>query len=144
METARNRRSNTQSFTENPLNIWRTRDVGNWNRSPRVFSSGSEWRNEATVRLPWSESYPLFLSEGHDRWLHEAGLRIWRTLSALSDTEKEVIQAYDVRKEKKNDGKVSMGVVRTTYLIDGDGIIVKGFDKVKAADNPAQMLAEIS
>ena len=58
----------------------------------------------------------------------------------LSDTEKEVIQAYDVWKEKKNYGKVSMGVVRTTYLIDENGIIVKAFDKVKAADNPAQML----
>lgn len=61
----------------------------------------------------------------------------------LSDTEKEVIQAYDVWKEKKNYGKVSMGVVRTTYLIDENGIIVRAFDKVKAADNPAQMLAEL-
>ena len=61
----------------------------------------------------------------------------------LSDTEKEVIQAYDVWKEKKNYGKVSMGVVRTTYLIDEEGIIVKAFDKVKAADNPAQMLEEL-
>ena len=58
----------------------------------------------------------------------------------LSDPEKEVIQAYDVWKEKKNYGKVSMGVVRTTYLIDEDGIIIRAFDKVKAADNPAQML----
>lgn len=61
----------------------------------------------------------------------------------LSDPEKEVIQAYDVWKEKKNYGKVSMGVVRTTYLIDENGIIVKGFDKVKAADNPAQILGEL-
>ena len=58
----------------------------------------------------------------------------------LSDVEKEVIQAYDVWKEKKNYGKVSMGVVRTTYLIDENGVIVKAFGKVKAADNPAQML----
>ena len=58
----------------------------------------------------------------------------------LSDTEKEVIIAYDVWKEKKNYGKVSMGVVRTTYLIDENGVIVKAMDKVKAADNPAQML----
>jgi len=59
----------------------------------------------------------------------------------LSDTELEVIKAYDVWKEKKNYGKVSMGVVRTTYLIDEEGVIVKAFDKVKAAENPAQMLA---
>ena len=58
----------------------------------------------------------------------------------LSDTEKAVIQRYDVWKEKKSAGKVSMGVVRTTYLIDENGIIVRAFDKVKAADNPAQML----
>ncbi|MDY5021026.1 MAG: thioredoxin-dependent thiol peroxidase [Blautia sp.] len=58
----------------------------------------------------------------------------------LSDTERTVIEAYDVWKEKKNYGKVSMGVVRTTYLIDEEGIIVKALDKVKAADNPQQML----
>ena len=61
----------------------------------------------------------------------------------LSDTEKTVIQAYDVWKEKKNYGKVSMGVVRTTYLIDEKGIIVKAFGNVKAADNPTQMLGEL-
>ena len=61
----------------------------------------------------------------------------------LSDPDKEVLQAYDVWKEKMNYGKVSMGVVRTTYLIDKDGMIVKAFDKVKAADNPAQMLGEL-
>ena len=58
----------------------------------------------------------------------------------LSDVEKTTIMAYDCWKEKKNYGKVSMGVVRTTYLIDENGVIVKAVDKVKAADNPAQML----
>ena len=58
----------------------------------------------------------------------------------LSDPELKVIQAYDVWKEKKNYGKVTMGVVRTTYLIDEAGIIVRALDKVKAADNPGQML----
>ena len=58
----------------------------------------------------------------------------------LSDPDKVVIQAYDAWKEKKLYGKVSMGVVRTTYLIDENGIIVKAMDKVKAADNPMQML----
>ena len=61
----------------------------------------------------------------------------------LSDPELEVIKAYDVWKEKKTAGKVSMGVVRTTYLIDAEGIILKVFGKVKAADNPAQMLEEL-
>ena len=62
----------------------------------------------------------------------------------LSDPELSVIRAYDVWKEKKNYGKVSMGVVRTTYLIDEAGIIVKAFDKVKAADNPGQMLEALA
>ena len=62
----------------------------------------------------------------------------------LSDTELDVIKAYDVWKEKKNYGKVSMGVVRTTYLIDEKGYIVKAMDKVKAADNPKDMLEAIA
>ncbi|MDD7673348.1 MAG: thioredoxin-dependent thiol peroxidase [Oscillospiraceae bacterium] len=58
----------------------------------------------------------------------------------LSDPGKEVIQAYDVWKEKKNYGKVSLGVVRTTYLIDENGIIIKAMGNVKAAENPERML----
>jgi len=61
----------------------------------------------------------------------------------LSDEDKTVIQAYDVWKEKKNYGKVTMGVVRTTYLIDENGMIVRAFEKVKAADNPGQMLGAL-
>ena len=61
----------------------------------------------------------------------------------LSDEELEVIKMYDVWKEKKLYGKVSMGVVRTTYLIDENGIITNSNDKVKAAENPAQMLSLI-
>ena len=61
----------------------------------------------------------------------------------ISDPERVAIEAYGVWQEKKNYGKVSMGVVRTTYLIDENGIIIKAFDKVKAADNPAQMLKEL-
>ena len=58
----------------------------------------------------------------------------------LSDTGLDVIKAYDVWKEKNNYGKISMGVVRTTYLIDENGIIIKAMDKVKAAENPQDML----
>ena len=61
----------------------------------------------------------------------------------LADTERKVIEAFDVWKEKKAFGKTGFGVVRTTYLIDENGIIEKAFSNVKAADNPAQMLAEI-
>ena len=76
----------------------------------------------------------------HKRFEEKQGLGF----TLLSDPELGVIQAYDVWKEKKNYGKVSMGVVRTTYLIDETGTIVKAFDKVKAAENPAQMLEELS
>ena len=61
----------------------------------------------------------------------------------LSDPDLQVIQAYGVWQEKVNYGKTTMGVVRTTYLIDENGVIVKAMGKVKAADNPAQMLAEL-
>ena len=61
----------------------------------------------------------------------------------LSDPDKTIIQAYDVWKEKMNYGKPTMGVVRTTYLIDESGVIVKAFGKVKAAENPAQMLTAL-
>ena len=58
----------------------------------------------------------------------------------LSDTELQAIYAYDVWKEKKLYGKTSMGIVRTTYLIDENGVIIKAMDKVKAAENPKEML----
>lgn len=100
----------------------------------------------------FGELYPQFLEKGavvlgvskdsvasHKKFEQKYGL----PFTLLSDTELSAIQAYDVWKEKKNYGKVSMGVVRTTYLIDEEGIIVKAFGKVKAADNPAQMLGEL-
>ena len=65
------------------------------------------------------------------------------SFTLLADTEKEVIQAYDVWKEKNMYGKKTMGVVRTTYLIDEEGIIIKAFGKVNAAENPGQMLKEL-
>lgn len=61
----------------------------------------------------------------------------------LSDPQLQAIQDYDVWKEKNMYGKKVMGVVRTTYLIDENGIIQKAFDKVKAAENSQQMLKEI-
>ena len=101
----------------------------------------------------FADLYPQFREKGavvlgvskdsvasHKKFEEKYGL----PFTLLSDTEKEVIRAYDVWKEKTLYGKVSMGVVRTTYLIDESGIIEKAFDKVRAADNPAQMLSELS
>ena len=62
----------------------------------------------------------------------------------LSDPELEAIQAYDVWKEKKLYGKVSMGVVRTTYIIDEQGIIEKVMPKVKPDTNAAEILSYLA
>ena len=100
----------------------------------------------------FSELFPQFSEKGavilgvskdsiasHKKFEEKYGL----TFTLLSDTERKVIELYDVWKEKKNYGKVSMGVVRTTYLIDEKGIILKANDKVKAVDDPENMLKEI-
>ncbi|MDD6484100.1 MAG: thioredoxin-dependent thiol peroxidase [Clostridiales bacterium] len=58
----------------------------------------------------------------------------------LADPELSAIKAYDVWQEKKMYGKVSMGVVRTTYLIDEDGVIEKVWKKAKPDTNAAEIL----
>lgn len=59
----------------------------------------------------------------------------------LSDPDHQVIEAYGVWQEKKNYGKVSMGVVRSTYVIDEEGIIEKVMPKVKPDTNAEEILA---
>ena len=61
----------------------------------------------------------------------------------LSDTELDAIKKYDVWQEKKMCGKVGMGVVRTTYIIDEKGYISKVMPKVKPDTNAAEILAEL-
>ena len=100
----------------------------------------------------FAELYPQFREKGavilgvsrdsvasHKKFEEKYGL----PFTLLSDPELKVIQAYGVWQEKKNYGKVTMGVVRTTYLIDEKGVIEKALDKVKAADNPSQMLESL-
>lgn len=58
----------------------------------------------------------------------------------LSDKELDAIKAYDVWQEKKMCGKVGMGVVRTTYIIDENGIIEKVMEKVKPDTNASEIL----
>ncbi|MCR4895074.1 MAG: thioredoxin-dependent thiol peroxidase [Eubacteriales bacterium] len=97
----------------------------------------------------FAELYPQFREKGavvlgvsrdsvasHKKFEEKYGL----PFTLLSDPELTVIKAYGVWQEKKNYGKTTMGVVRTTYLIDEKGMIEKSFGKVRAADNPAQML----
>lgn len=100
----------------------------------------------------YSERMPQFTEKGavilgiskdsvasHKKFEEKYGL----AFTLLADPERKVIEAYDVWQEKKNYGKVSMGVVRTTYLIDENGIIIKANDKVKAAEDPEKMLGEL-
>jgi len=62
----------------------------------------------------------------------------------LSDPERTAIEAYGVWQEKKNYGKVSMGVVRSTYVIDENGIIEKVMPKVKPDTNAEEILDYLS
>lgn len=58
----------------------------------------------------------------------------------LSDPDRLAIEAYDVWKEKKQYGKISMGVVRTTYVIDEAGFVEKVMPKVKPDTNALEIL----
>ena len=71
----------------------------------------------------------------HKRFEEAHGL----PFTLLSDPDLQVIAAYDVQKRDK-DGQPTKGLVRSTYLIDENGVIVKAFGAVKAKENPAQML----
>ena len=100
----------------------------------------------------FAKLYPQFQEKGavvlgvskdavatHKKFEEKYGL----PFTLLADPEKTVLQDYDVLKEKKSGGKVTIATVRTTYLIDEDGVIIKAFGKVKAVDNPQQMLEEL-
>ena len=64
-------------------------------------------------------------------------------ITLLSDENLDVINAYDVYKEKTLYGKKCMGVVRTTYVIDENGYIIYANDKVKAKEDAYKMLEEL-
>ena len=61
----------------------------------------------------------------------------------MSDEAKDVAQAYGVWREKKMYGKTRMGIVRSTFIIDGDGMIAKAYDSVKVAGHVDDVIASI-
>ena len=61
----------------------------------------------------------------------------------LSDPEGKAVEAYGAWQEKKNYGRTYWGIVRSTFLIDEEGTIVKSYEKVKAKDDPAARLQEL-
>ena len=73
----------------------------------------------------------------HQRFAEKYGL----PFVLLADPERQAIEAYGVWQEKKNYGKVSMGVVRSTYVIDEQGVIEKVMPKVKPDTNAEEILA---
>lgn len=65
------------------------------------------------------------------------------TITLLSDPERKAIEAFDVWQEKKNYGKVSMGVVRTSYVVDGQGKILFANPNTKAAGDCQKVMEQL-
>ena len=99
----------------------------------------------------FADLYPQFQEEGavvlgvsadavesHKTFQQEYGL----TFTLLSDPEMEVMHAYDMFEEGMRFGKPATVLVRTTYLIDGQGVIVCAFSKMKPKDSAKQVLDE--
>ena len=75
----------------------------------------------------------------HKKFAENYGL----PFTLLSDPEAKVIEAYGAWQEKKNYGRTYMGIVRSTFLIDEEGIIRKNFEKVKAKEDAAKRLLDL-
>jgi peroxiredoxin Q/BCP len=65
------------------------------------------------------------------------------TITLLSDPERQAIEGFDVWQEKKNYGKVSMGVVRSSFVVDGSGTIVIANPNTKAAADCQKVLEQL-
>jgi thioredoxin-dependent peroxiredoxin len=100
-----------------------------------------------------SENYDFWLSKGvdvvgvspdssssHQKFIEKFGLRF----NLIADTEKKILQDYGVWGEKKNYGKSYMGVIRTTFLINEEGVIEKIFKKVDTKNHTEQIVKEIN
>ena len=74
--------------------------------------------------------------QSHQRFIAKKELNF----TLLSDPEHRVAEAYGVGGEKKFMGRVSMGILRTTFVIGADGVIEKVFEKVRTADHFQQIL----
>jgi len=75
----------------------------------------------------------------HKRFEQKYGL----TITLLSDPERQAIEGFDVWQEKKNYGKVSMGVVRTSYVVDGDGTILFANPNTKATGDCEKVMEQL-
>lgn len=75
----------------------------------------------------------------HKRFEEKYGL----TITLLSDPERQAIEGFDVWQEKKNYGKVSMGVVRSSYVVDTEGTIIIANPNTKAAADCQKVMEQL-
>jgi len=100
-----------------------------------------------------NENYEMWLEKGFDvvgvspdsekshlKFIDKFGLKF----NLIADTEKEILQAYDAWGEKSMYGKKYMGVIRTTFVIDENGIIEKVFEKVKTKEHTNQIIEALN
>ena len=100
-----------------------------------------------------NENYDAWLEKGfeivgvspdsvksHQKFIEKYGLRF----NLISDTEKEILQAYGAWGEKSMYGKKYMGVLRKTFVIDEQGIILDIFEKVKTKDHTNQIIQKLN
>ncbi|MCF6356191.1 MAG: thioredoxin-dependent thiol peroxidase [Draconibacterium sp.] len=100
-----------------------------------------------------NENYKMWLEKGfevvgvspdseksHLKFIDKFDLKF----NLISDTEKEILQAYNAWGEKKLYGRVYMGVLRKTFIIDEKGIIVEIFEKVKTKDHTNQIITALN
>jgi peroxiredoxin Q/BCP len=78
--------------------------------------------------------------ESHQKFRNKFGLKF----DLIADTEKEILQAYGAWGEKSMFGKKYMGVLRTTFVIDANGIIQQVFENVKTKDHSNQIFKSIN
>lgn len=74
--------------------------------------------------------------QSHQKFAGKFGFKF----NLIADTEKQVLQAYDVWGEKSMYGRKYMGVMRTTFVIDEKGVIAAVFDSVKTKDHTSQII----
>jgi len=100
-----------------------------------------------------NENYEMWLAKGfevvgvspdsekaHLKFIAKYNLRF----NLISDTEKKILQAYGAWGEKKLYGRVYMGVLRKTFIIDEKGVIVEVFEKVKTKDHTNQIITSLN
>jgi len=100
-----------------------------------------------------NENYDAWLEKGfevvgvspdsqksHQNFISKFGLRF----NLISDTEKEILEAYGAWGEKSMYGKKYMGVLRKTFVIDEEGVIVEIFDKVQTKDHTNQIVKALN